>query len=99
VLDRRVVFFAIALFVFSFADWVLTSIALQLGATEANPLLQNIVSSPTAFFLLKVVLAGAVCLAIALRVRSKPAFTVLSTVVFLYAFLIMWNMATLHTLI
>lgn len=98
-MDRRVVFFAFALFVFSFADWALTSIALQLGATEANPLLQNIVSSPADFFLLKVVLAGAVSLAIALRVRSKAAFTVLSTIVFLYAFLIMWNMATLHTLI
>ena len=98
-MDRRVVLFALALFVFSFADWSLTSVALQHGAVEANPLMQRIVASPADFYLLKVVLAGAVALAAPLVVRSKPAFTVLSGVVFGYAALILWNVATLHTLI
>jgi hypothetical protein len=98
-LDRRVLFFAFALFVLSFADWAFTSVALDLGAVEANPLLQGIVTSPAKFYLLKVVLAGAVSLAAALIVRSKPAFMVLSSVVFMYAFLILWNVTTLHRLI
>ncbi len=98
-MDRRVLFFAFALFVLSFADWAFTSVALDLGAVEANPFLQGIVTSPGDFYLLKVVLAGAVCLAAALRIRSKPAFTVLSGVVFMYAFLILWNVTTLHRLI
>ena len=98
-MDRRVLFFAFALFVLSFADWALTSVALQHGAVEANPLMQGIVTSPTDFYLLKVVLAGAVSLAAALLVRSKPAFNILSTIVFGYTFLILWNVATLHTLI
>jgi len=98
-LDRRVLFFAFALFVLSFADWSLTTVALQHGAVEANPLMQGIVTSPTEFYLLKVVLAGAISLGAALIVRSKPAFRILSGVVFMYAFLILWNVATLHTLI
>ncbi len=98
-MDRRVSFFAFALFVLSFADWAFTSVALDLGAVEANPLLQGIVTSPAKFYLLKVVLAGAVSLAAAQIVRSKPAFTVLSSVVFMYAFLILWNVTTLHRLI
>lgn len=92
-------FFAFALFVLSFADWSFTSVALQYGAVEANPLMQGIVTSPGAFYLLKVVLAGALALAAPLVIRSKPAFTVLSSIVFMYAFLILWNVATLHTLI
>lgn len=83
----------------SFADWSLTSIALQHGAVEANPLMQGIVASPTDFYLLKVVLAGAISLGAALIVRSKPAFRILSAVVFMYVFLILWNVTTLHTLI
>lgn len=98
-LDRRVLLFALALFVLSFADWSLTSVALHNGAIEANPLMQGIVTSPTNFYLLKVVLAGAISLGAALIVRSKPAFRILSGVVFMYAFLILWNVATLHTLI
>ncbi|GMQ84591.1 MAG: hypothetical protein BMS9Abin07_0155 [Acidimicrobiia bacterium] len=98
-LDRRVMLFAFALFVLSFADWAFTSVALDLGAVEANPLLQGIVTSPGDFILLKVVLAGAVSLAAALRIRSKPGFVVLSSVVFMYAFLILWNVSTLHRMI
>lgn len=98
-LDRRVLLFALALFVLSFADWSLTTIALQHGAVEANPLMQGIVTSPGDFYLLKVVLAAAVSLGAALIVRSKPAFAVLSTVVFMYTFLILWNVTTLHSLI
>ena len=98
-MDRRVLVFALALFVLSFADWSLTSVALQHGASEANPLMQRIVTSPTDFYLIKVVLAGAVALAAPLVIRSKPAFTVLSSIVFMYTFLILWNVATLHTLI
>ena len=98
-LDRRVLFFAFALFVLSFADWAFTSVALELGAVEANPLMRDIVTSPGQFYLLKVVLAGAVSLAAALIIRSKPAFTVLSSVVFMYVFLILWNVTTLHRLI
>lgn len=99
VLDRRVLLFAFALFALSFADWSLTSIALHHGAIEANPLMQNIVASPNEFYLLKVVLAGAVALAVPLVVRNRRTFTVLSSVVFLYAGLILWNVTTLHTLI
>lgn len=98
-MDRRVLLFAFALFVLSFADWALTSVALQNGAIEANPFMQGIVASPTDFYLLKVVLAGAISLGAALIIRSKPAFRILSAVVFMYAFLILWNVATLHTLI
>ncbi len=98
-LDRRVVMFAFALFVLSFADWSFTSVALQYGAVEANPLMQSIVTRPDAFYLLKVVLAGAVALAAALQIRSKPGFIVLSGIVFMYSGLILWNVATLHTLI
>ena len=61
--------------------------------------MQGIVTSPTEFYLLKVVLAGAISLGAALIVRSKLAFRILSGVVFMYAFLILWNVATLHTLI
>lgn len=98
-LDRRVLLFAFALFALSFADWSMTTVALQHGATEANPLMQHIVASPTDFYLLKVVLAGAVALAVPLVVRSRRTFTVLSSVVFMYAGLILWNVTTLHTLI
>lgn len=98
-LDRRVLLFALALFTLSFADWSMTSVALHHGATEANPLMQGIVTSPIDFYLLKVVLAGAVALAVPLVVRNRRSFTVLSSVVFLYAALILWNVATLHTLI
>jgi Domain of unknown function (DUF5658) len=99
VLDRRVLLFAFALFALSFADWSLTTIALQHGAIEANPLMQGIVTSPGDFYFIKVVLAGAVALAIPLVVRNKRSFTVLSSVVFMYAALILWNVTTLHTLI
>jgi len=61
--------------------------------------MQGIVASPTDFYLLKVVLAGAISLGAALIVRSKPAFRILSAVVFMYVFLILWNVTTLHTLI
>ncbi len=99
VLDRRVLLFALALFVLSFADWSFTSVALQLGAREANPLMQGIVTSPADFFLLKVVLAGGVALGAALIVRSRVGFSILSAVVLGYAFLILWNVTTLHSLI
>ena len=98
-LDRRVMLFAFALFVLSFADWSFTSVALQYGAVEVNPLMQAIVTRPDAFYLLKVVLAGAVALVAGLRIRSKPGFIVLSSTVFMYAGLILWNVVTLHTLI
>ena len=90
---------AFALFSLSLTDWTLTSLALHYGAVEANPLMKHIVTSPDDFFLLKVVLAGVVAMAAAIIIRSRPAFAVLSSVVFLYVFLIMWNFATLHTLI
>ncbi len=98
-LNRRVVLFAFALFVLSFADWSFTSVALQNGAVEANPLMQGIVTQPADFYLLKVVLAGVLSLAAAVLVRSKQGFAVLSSVVFLYVFLILWNVTTLHSLI
>jgi Domain of unknown function (DUF5658) len=98
-LDRRVLLFAFALFVLSFADWSFTSVALKLGAREANPFMQGIVASPADFYLIKVVLAGVVALAAAVIIRSKVGFRMLSAVVFGYVFLILWNVTTLHSLI
>ena len=61
--------------------------------------MQGIVTSPTDFYLLKVVLAGAVALGAAIIIRSEVGFRMLSVVVFGYVVLILWNVTTLHSLI
>jgi len=90
---------ALVLLMLSTADWWLTRLALQLGATEANPLLEGIVASPVSFFILKVVLVAVLAGIAGLVIRSERALGFLTGVVGLYVFVVGWNVATLQTLV
>ena len=90
---------AFVLLLLSVADWWLTRVALQLGATEANPLLQDIVSSPAKFFILKVLLVAVIAGIAGLVIRSERSLGFLTGVVALYVVIVGWNVATLYTLV
>lgn len=90
---------AFVLLLLSIADWWLTRIALQLGASEANPLLQGIVASPAEFFILKVILVAVLAAIAGLVIRSERSLGFLTVVVALYVVIVGWNTATLHTLV
>ncbi|GMQ84590.1 MAG: hypothetical protein BMS9Abin07_0154 [Acidimicrobiia bacterium] len=90
---------ALILLMLSIADWWLTRLALQLGAVEANPLLEGIVASPVRFFILKVLLVAVLAGIAGLVVRSERALGFLTGVVVVYVFVVGWNVATLQTLV
>ena len=89
---------AFVLLLLSIADWWLTRIALQLGASEVNPLLQGIVASPAEFFILKVLLVAVLAAIAGLVIRSERSLGFLTGVVALYVVIVALNTATLHTL-
>ena len=90
---------ALLLLVLSTADWWLTRAAPMLGATEANPLLRDIVASPVEFFILKVGLVAVLAGIAGLVIRSERSLGFLTGVVALYVVIVGWNVATLYTLV
>ena len=93
--QKQITFWAVAILVLSFFDWLLTYIALSLGAAELNPLLEGWINSWQGLAV-KTIGIGLILLILVLRHWSgRPVQRLLPVVAGIYALAVLWMIGNL----